>query len=112
MLGAVSELVASVALALGRGVVTSTLSIAVVHGGAAGCDNGACCAVRLVTLKFLSVFDVVGEELVGGREIIVRHEVTSLRDSKVLKVVASAPIPTIDKLGIRCGKVLHPVDLA
>lgn len=37
---------------------------------------------------------------------------TSLRDSEVLKVVAGAPVSTIDKLGVRCREVLHPVDLA
>ena len=71
MLGTVSELVASIAHALGGLLVASAMAIAVVHGGAARGDHGALMSSIFVAGQLLTA-DVVAQEGESWRVVIVR----------------------------------------
>jgi len=56
--------------------------------------------------------DVIGDEIVSWREVVVRDEMACLGNGKVFKVVACSPVATIEELVFSCCEILDPVNLA
>ena len=60
--------------------------------------------------QLLSI-NVVRKEAVRGRVVVIWDEMSSLRHSEKLEVVARSPKSAIDQLNIGGGDILDPVDL-
>ena len=60
--------------------------------------------------QLLSI-NVVRKEAVRGREVVIWDEMSSLRHSEKLEVVARSPKSAIDQLSISGGEILNPVEL-